>query len=371
MNTNQRLFNELNARKDSNSLRTLRTQENLIDFCSNDYLGLSTNTRLQDRIHWEFHNSNKKTGSGGSRLLSGNYPQLEELEKLLAETHHQETALLFNSGYNANLAFFSTIPKKGDLILYDDLIHACIKDGARLSFAKHQSFRHNDIQDLQRKIEKSSEKNIFVAVESIYSMDGDIAPLVELTNICDASNIHLVIDEAHSTGAFGEHGSGLVSQLQLDDKVFCKIHTFGKAIGAHGAVITGSQILKEYLINFARPFIYTTSLPLHNIISIHEAYKFIAEFDFLQKQLQENIFLFTQTVKHSHSPQNAPIQSILIPGNEKVKSIAKKLQSKGYNVKAVLSPTVKPGTERLRICIHQNNSSDHIKELATTINGLI
>jgi 8-amino-7-oxononanoate synthase len=366
----ERIQVELERRKAESTFRELGKPNRLIDFSSNDYLGLSQNERLIDRVKWRFEKATTKTlGSGGSRLLAGNYTEFEELETVLAEVHGKESALVFNSGYVANLAVFSSIPKKDDLILYDDLIHACIKEGARLSFAKHQSFRHNDLKDLKRKILLAT-GNVFVAVESVYSMDGDFAPLMALVGLCEETGANLIVDEAHSTGIFGKKGAGLVSQLGLDKRVFIKIHTFGKGLGAHGAAIACDSMIKEYLINFSRSFIYTTSIPPHSVITLLEAYKFIEEFDFLQKDLMAKIFLFTQTVLYSSSPNNCPIQSIVIPGNDKVKRIAKKLQDLGYDVKPVLSPTVKIGTERLRICIHNHNSDEDIIGLAKAINEL-
>jgi len=360
----------LDSRELESTYRKLGILNKNVDFSSNDYLGLARNERLNERVKWRFDKTESKSlGSGGSRLLSGNYPELEELEALLAKIHGQEAALVFNSGYVANLAIFSSIPKKSDLILYDDLIHACIKEGARLSYAKHQSFRHNDLVDLKRKI-LLADGNIFVAVESIYSMDGDFAPLLALVVLCEETGANLIVDEAHSTGVFGDNGAGLVSQLGLDSRVFLKTHTFGKGIGVHGAVVVGNRMIKEYLINFSRPFIYTTSLPPHSTLSILESYKFIEEFGFLQNDLNENIFLFSQTVLHSSSPINSPIQSIVIRGNDAVKVAANKLQNLGFDVKPVLSPTVKKGTERLRVCIHSHNSKEEIIALALAINEL-
>lgn len=370
MKITERIQADLERRKADSTFRVLGQTDQLIDFSSNDYLGLARNERLIDRVKWSFEKTpSRSLGSGGSRLLSGNYPEVEELETLLAKVHQQEAALVFNSGYVANLAVFSSIPKKSDLILYDDLIHACIKEGARLSYAKHQSFRHNDLKDLERKI-LLAEGNVFVAVESVYSMDGDFAPLMALVTLCEKTGANLIVDEAHSTGVYGKNGAGLVSQLGLDERVFIKVHTFGKGIGAHGAAILSSQLIKEYLINFSRSFIYTTSIPPHSICTLLEAYKFIEEMDFLQKDLMSNIFLFTQTVLHSSSPNNSPIQSVIIPGNKQVKEAAEKLQNLGYDVKPVLSPTVKKGTERLRICIHNHNTAEEIVGLAQAINAL-
>ena len=153
--------------------------------------------------------------------------------------------------------------------------------------------------------------------------------------------------------------------------VFLKIHTFGKGIGAHGAAVLGDQLVKDYLINFSRQFIYTTSLPLHSIVVLQEAYRFLGEFDFLQKQLFENVKLFNKTCRYVKSPHNSPVQSVIVPGNDKVKDVAEGLRNRGFDVKAVLSPTVKKGTERLRVCIHQHNTKEQIESLANAINAIM
>jgi len=196
------LNKKLNERKDSSSFRQLRLPEDKIDFCSNDYLGIVKNHKLHPA-----NGSRLSTGSTGSRLLSGNYELIEEVEKQIATFHQSETALLFNSGYDANIGLLSSVPQKGDTILYDHLCHASIRDGIRLSFANAFSFAHNDINDLQKKIEHAT-GTIFIVTESVFSMDGDLCPLEELVNISQKNNAHLIIDEAHATGVTGEKGAG-------------------------------------------------------------------------------------------------------------------------------------------------------------------
>ena len=232
----------LTKRKSEDAFRSLSPSEVKIDFCSNDYLGFA---RKQ-------HTILAAIGSTGSRLISGHQAIYEEVEKQIASFHGMETALIFNSGYDANLSFFSTIPQKADTVVYDQLCHASIRDGLRLGIARNFSFNHNDVDDLKQKIEQAS-GNVFVVVESVYSMDGDKSPLSQIDDICRTNDAYLVVDEAHATGVFGPKGGGLCQEENV--KPFAKIHTFGKAIGCHGAAILGSKTLKDYLINLKLIFI--------------------------------------------------------------------------------------------------------------------
>ena len=193
---------------------------------------------------------------------------------MLADFHKAESGLIFNSGYDANLGLFSCIAKKEDTLICDELIHASIIDGCRLSYANRFRFAHNDVEDLEDKLRRSK-GNIFVAVESVYSMDGDMAPLKEIAAVCKKYNASLIVDEAHATGLFGDQGRGLVSQHGLEQEVFARVHTFGKALGCHGAVILGSETLRNYLVNFARSFIFTTALPVHSLIAVKCAYEML------------------------------------------------------------------------------------------------
>ena len=246
------LEKKLRERQQANALRVLRLNDDKIDFCSNDYLGIVKNKLIEDSII----NKNLSHGSTGSRLLSGNYKLIEETEKIIADFHDAEEGLIFNSGYDANIGLLSSVPQKGDVIIYDQLSHASIRDGIRLSFADSFSFLHNDVDDLEKKLSAAAkpQQNIFVVTESVFSMDGDMAPLKEISKLCEKYNAALIVDEAHATGVVGEKGEGLVQHLDLQQKCFARLHTFGKACGCHGAVILGSTQLKKYLINFARTF---------------------------------------------------------------------------------------------------------------------
>lgn len=362
------LSQRLADRKHKGLLRMLPAENNLVDFTSNDYLGLARSDELYDRIRPTLSAGGSKNGSTGSRLLSGNSSQAEELEEKLAGIFQSPSALIFNSGYSANVAVLSSIPQKGDTILYDDLAHASIKDGARLSLAKKYSFRHNDLEDLDRKIKKS-EGRIFVVVESIYSMDGDECPLAELVNLSTKRGFSIVLDEAHSTGVRGPRGAGISVEKALHDKIDIRIYTFGKAMGACGACVAGSHQLRDYLVNFSRPFIYTTAPSPHTLTVIGCAFDFLAANMGLQQNLERKIahFLKLGSALPNRTPSSSAIQTFLIPGNENARAAAARLQKKGFDVRPILSPTVREGTERLRLCLHAFNSDSEITSLTEAL----
>jgi 8-amino-7-oxononanoate synthase len=352
------LVKKLQQRKEQNAFRKLKLPEGKIDFCSNDYLGIVHNNLLNKKIEYDL-----KTGSTGSRLLAGNYALIEETEKQIAAFHKAEAALIFNSGYDANLGLLSAIPQKGDTILYDQLSHASIRDGIRLSFAQNFSFAHNDMDELEKKL-KTSSGNIFIVTESVFSMDGDFCPLEELVSLSKKYNAHLIIDEAHAIGVVGKQGEGLCQHKNLQHEIFCRIYTFGKACGCHGAAVTGSQQLKDFLINFARSFIYTTSLPEHAVAAIKAGYN---TFPFLNEErnhLHELIKYFQQAdIRFEKLRSSTSVQIVIIPGNEEVKKIAFQLQKSGFDIRPILYPTVPAGKERLRIVMHAFNTMNEAEQL--------
>ncbi len=365
------LADALQRRKEVNAYRKLTTKNGLVDFCSNDYLGFSKQSEFLIDVNGA-NSPDKESviGSTGSRLITGNSERAEQLEARLAQFHYAPSGLLFNSGYAANLGVFSSVPQKGDTVLYDELIHASIRDGIRLSHANAWSFAHNDLQQLTEKLERAK-GNVFVAVEAIYSMDGDAAPLQALSSLCKQYHAHLIVDEAHATGIFGEKGEGLCVELGVEDDVFARIHTFGKALGCHGAVVLGEETLRNYLINFSRPFIYTTALPAHSLYAIEIAYNVLEiKFDSVLK-IRSLINLFKDNVDEGNSlnfiPSSSAIQCIKISGNDRVKMVAEHLQKSGYDVRPILSPTVAEGEERLRICLHAFNTPQQVKELLTVL----
>lgn len=359
------LDKKLQKRIDANALRSLIINKNKIDFCSNDYLGIVKNKALEKLI-----SPNLSHGSTGSRLLSGSYPLVEETEKEIAIFHKADAGLIFNSGYDANLGTLGSIPQKSDTIIYDQLSHASLRDGIRLSFAASFSFLHNDLKDLEKKIvaAKNTSQYIFVVTESVFSMDGDFAPLTEIVELCEKYDAALIVDEAHATGVVGQKGEGLVQKWQLQEKCFARIHTFGKACGAHGAIVLGSEKLKQYLVNFARPFIYSTSLPAAAIEAIRVSYETFPAMEKERNHILQLISLFkTADFNYRILQSETPIQIVIIPGNEEVKKKAAILQENNFDIRPILYPTVPKGQERLRIVIHSFNSFEEVEQLLSVL----
>lgn len=355
------LTRRLNERKEQNAYRQLRLPLEKVDFCSNDYLGIVHNRRLTT-------DDRRPAGSTGSRLLAGNYQLIEDIEREIAAFHQAEAGLIFNSGYDANIGLLSCIPQRGNTIIYDFLSHASIRDGIRLSFAQSFPFAHNDLNDLEKKL-KVATGNIFVVTESVFSMDGDKAPLKEMADLCSTYKAHFIVDEAHATGVVGEKGEGLVQELGLQKKCFARVHTFGKAVGCHGAIVLGSEVLKNFLINFARSFIYTTALPESSIAAIQAAYHCFPKMSKERGHLKKLINIFqTTNVPYTILPSDTPIQIVIVPGNDEVKALAQKLQDHNLDVRPILYPTVPKGSERLRIVLHAFNTVEDVQKILRTFN---
>ncbi len=357
------LQEKIDQKKEAGLYRTLITPEGRIDFSSNDYFGFSKHEALSNLTHPVL-----PSGATGSRSISGNSQLAEETEDAIARFHNREAALIFNSGYMANCGLFSCLADRGDTYIADELIHASIIDGMRLSHAQRLRFRHNDTADLERKLHNTPGKK-FIVVESVYSMDGDTAPLAEIIRLCKKYRALLIVDEAHGTGVFGDKGEGLVAALGLENEVYACIHTFGKALGLHGAAVTGSLILKQYLINHARAFIYTTALPPYTYRQIQEAYRLIQTAD--RKDLHARIAFFRNCTT-SLNPwrfldSHTPIQGILPADIRQTRELAEHLLQQGFFVKAIVPPSVPAGKERIRICLHSFNSNEEIGALFQAI----
>ncbi len=371
------LSEKLEIRKQNNALRQLPTNNNLIDFSSNDYLGFAKSESIFDQTHQLLLDRKIKiNGATGSRLISGNHDLYQETEAYIAQFHQSESALIFNSGYDANIGFFSCVPQRQDIILYDELCHASIRDGIAMSNAKAYKFDHNDFEDLEKLIQKSTNNQqpitIYIVTESVFSMDGDSPNFNELLPLSEKYNCYLVVDEAHALGVFGEKGYGILQSLNLHNRVFASIITFGKGLGCHGAAVLGNNDLKQYLVNFARSFIYTTGLSPHSVATILIAYQQLTSDSKAIEKLRENITFFNQNkqllgLKPLFVRSKSAIQCAIIPGNEKVKTIANQFQEKGFDVKAILSPTVPEGQERLRICLHSYNTEREISEVLSLL----
>lgn len=381
MNFPKSLQDKLNTRINQSALRSLPLPIEGVDFSSNDYLGFAKNEEIFEATHnYLIANNIKINGASGSRLISGNHNLYPVTEKYIAEFHQSEAALIFNSGYDANLGFFSAVPQRNDIILFDELCHASIRDGIQMSYAKSYKFQHNDFEDLEKKIIKlqiqnGKQETIYIVTESVFSMDGDTPNIEKLVQLSEKYKTLLVVDEAHALGVFGEKGEGVIQSQQFQNKVFARIMTFGKGLGCHGAAILGSVDLVSYLLNFARSFIYTTGLSPHAVATIHLAYKELQQTNEIKK-LKENINFFNQQIqllglKPLFVYSKSAIHSAIIPGNEKVKKVAKELQKKGFEVKPILAPTVPEGQERLRFCLHSYTTEKEIEDVLFELRKLV
>lgn len=354
----QKLIDKITKREMEGTMRSLSCFSKKIDFFSNDYLGFAKE---------QFIEKGALHGATGSRLISGTTEEMLRIEDELAHLFSAESGLMFNSGYDANLGFFSAVPQRGDTILYDALIHASVRDGVRLSFARSESFKHNDVVDLERKI-RSASGAVYVAIEGLYSMDGDMAFLGPISDLCKKYGAYLVVDEAHSAGVFGENGKGVVAALGMEEKVFARLITFGKAYGSHGALFLGSSDLKRYLLNFSRSFIYTTALPE---VVFHENVERVKSHLVREKQeeLHVRIAFFRDQCEGISflSEVNSPIQSVLFGDVKATREVSDILLQEGFAVKPIFSPTVAEGTERIRISLHSFNRFEEIERLATCL----
>ncbi|QQR98051.1 MAG: pyridoxal phosphate-dependent aminotransferase family protein [Sphingobacteriales bacterium] len=372
MNIDDRLKDFLSKRVAENIFRSLQKNDDLIDFTSNDYLGLAKSAWIKQQISFAINSTYKfhKIGATGSRLLEGNCTLYDELEKNIAKHHHAETSLIFNSGYNANVGLVSTVANKNDVIFYDEYVHASIHQGIKLSGANAIAFKHNDVDDLEHKIQEHHDTKIkFIITESLFSMDGDIAELNKISNISKMYNCNLIVDEAHATGIFGEKGSGLCNYFGIEQDCFARVYTYGKALGTHGAAILGSSTLKNYLINFSKPFIYSTALNIYDLLSIQYAYEYISEFHAPKNKLFDNIQYFNNLMCDATLYSESPIFSYIVPSSDACKLLSIKLREHGVNAKAIVYPTVPKGKERIRIIMHSYNSKSEIEKLAKILNA--
>ncbi|MEZ2413482.1 aminotransferase class I/II-fold pyridoxal phosphate-dependent enzyme [Muriicola sp. E247] len=375
-----KLRQKLEQRKKEDTFRELLPGSNLVDFVSNDYLGLARDKSIF-KAATDLLESREfiRNGSTGSRLLSGNNQLFEETENLLAAYYGEEAALIFNSGYDANLGLFSSVPQRGDLILYDEYIHASMRDGIRMGLARSVKFKHNDLKHLRAQL-GNLRKNIsqhaqcYLVTEAVFSMDGDHPDLEALLTLCREFHCQLILDEAHAIRGIDKTPTDLENIEHATQGIFARLVTFGKAAGVQGSAILGSRELKTYLLNFARSFIYTTALPPLTIASILHTYQYFESKEFMERKskLQSNIELFHREIeklrlKELFIPSSSAIHSCIIPGNKRVKRVAQTLGKKGYDVRPILAPTVPEGKERIRICLHSFNTEEEIKEVLSIL----
>lgn len=402
-----------------------------IDFSSNDYLGFARCREQNRRVgcaYNKFMTSNNNIsllGATGSRLLSGDSNLARSLEAKLAHIHNRQAALLFNSGYDANLSALSSLPYRDDgqdAIIMDELVHNSLVMGVRMSRLQKDrvfSFRHNDVDDLRRVLDnviKSSAviPTVLIVIESVYSMDGDIAPMKEILDLAESKGAVVIVDEAHGLGVFGhtnvddmklesvvagtchmqnsgaertqqslQGGTGALAALNLEHHpaLLCSVHTFGKAAGCHGAVVAGSNTLISYLVNYARPFVYSTALPPHSLVSIQQSYESMMSGEgerrrklvfhlvrLFRREMERGLSSFGKDCQFKLLPSPSPIQAVIVPGNENCISICKDLREiHRFDVYPIRSPTVSKGKERIRIILHAHNEEDEVQQLVTAL----
>ncbi len=371
MNIHERIRKSIQKRKTEGLYRELISEKKGIDFYSNDYLGYS---RLIPEIK-RSKNFYVSAGSTGSRLISGNYSEIIRLEKRIADFHQAEESLFFSSGYMANFALLSTLPSRHDLILFDEYCHASLLDGVHFSRARHFSFKHNRVDMLFRLLQKhhSGFENIFVVTESLFSMDGDYCPLKEILDCLNVfSNVYLILDEAHALGTSDAFPLGLSSCIEKKEKIVARIYTYGKALGCAGASVCTSADVKEYLINFSRPFIYTTAPPPELVMSVNLGYDLLSE----KKNIHElmnaiNFFKFEFRGLERVRVQEGPIQVLIFENNESMaRTLNNQFSENQILCKYIKYPTVPRGMDRFRITLHSYNSEEEIKKIKKCIGAI-
>ncbi|AJD45506.1 8-amino-7-oxononanoate synthase (plasmid) [Rhizobium gallicum bv. gallicum R602sp] len=338
-----------------------------IDFTSNDYLGLAQSERLKNAIA-EAIGRGVAVGAGGSRLLRGNHPEHEALEEQAATYFGTERVVYFGSGYAANFAVFSTLPQREDIIIHDALIHASAHEGIAASKARAMSVAHNDVGAFDEAIKRwrrsGGTGRAWIAVESLYSMDGDRAPLAQLASIANAHDAFLVVDEAHATGVFGPGGRGFSAGLEVQDNLIV-LHTCGKALGVAGALLSASAVICDYLVNRARGFIYSTAPSPLMAAAVGEALRVLGDEPQRRAELDKlrafaNSALAAATGAKGSGSQILPV---MIGDNARAVAIAAHMRDQGFDIRAIRPPTVPEGTARLRIAITLNVNSSMISSM--------
>ncbi|PRH86791.1 8-amino-7-oxononanoate synthase [Labrys okinawensis] len=338
-----------------------------VDFTSNDYLGLASSSRLREAVVSAVDRG-VPAGAGGSRLLRGNHPEHEALEVEAAGFFGSERMLYFNGGYAANLAALSTLPQRGDLIVHDALIHASAHAGIAAGRARAVAVPHNDVAAVEQAIRAwragGGSGHPWIVVESLYSMDGDIAPLAELMALADAHDGFLYVDEAHATGVHGLGGRGFAAALEGRDNVVV-LHTCGKALGSSGALIGASAVLCDVLVNHAAPFIYATAPSPFQAALVREALRALAD-EPERRERELALIAFANRLLAERlgiAGSGSQILPVVIGDNERCLAIAERMQAAGFDIRAIRPPTVPAGTARLRISITANVDEEVIAQM--------
>ena len=354
----------LSEREKAGLLRRLETAPGGIDFCSNDYLGLARDRRLRRKIAALAADSAAPQGATGSRLISGNHPEIEALEARLAEFYSSEAALVFSSGFAANLGLLASLGGVVQTLVCDRLLHASAIDGGRLSGAERVIFAHNDMRDLKARLgELPSGETAAILVETVYSMDGDFAPLEEIAVLAEEHDAAVVVDEAHANGVLGPGGRGGVVAAGLQDRVLARLVTFGKTLGLQGGAVLCSRDLRDYLANFARSFVFSTGVSPLWSAGVQAACELLEELSAEREQLQDNVAYFRERAAESAQPWlpgGSWIQCLRVPGVRRVVRVGGILRSRGLAALPIRAPTVSEGEERIRVCLHAYNTREEI-----------
>ncbi len=369
------LYRERISRKGSAGSGRLRLQsgsQSLINFGSNDYLGLAN--AKADSQHPSLNES--ISGSGASPLVTGYSPLHEQLERTLADLEGTEAALVFPTGYAANLAVMSSLPEAGDLILSDALNHASIIDGCRLSRAERFIYPHLDIAAIRSllQLHRHRYRRAFLVTETLFSMDGDFAPLHDIVELAHEFDVYTIVDEAHATGVFGEHGGGLCEAFGVQEDVDIHVGTLSKAIGSLGGFVAGEETLIRYLVNVARPFIFSTAMPDAVARTAIENLDRIRDETELRSTLNERIEQFADGLKWKGfraavSKLKSPIVPLVLGKSEAALACATALRTAGYFVPAIRPPTVPVNSARLRISVSAGHTAEEIDGLVQTLNA--
>jgi 8-amino-7-oxononanoate synthase len=342
-----------------------------IDLASNDYLGLAESAELRQAAADALARG-VPVGSGGSRLLRGNHPEHEALEREAAAFFGAESALYFGGGYVANFAIFSTLPQRGDLVVHDELIHASVHDGVRLGRAESVGARHNDADAFDAAIVKwrraGGKGRPWLSVESLYSMDGDNPNLAELLAVADRHEAMVVIDEAHATGVLGPQGRGVAAPFQGRDNVIT-LHTCGKALGTSGGFILAPKIIRDFLINRARPFIYATA-PSPLTAAVTRAALELSHTNSVRRERLAHLVKFAGNELRRRcniEPSGSQIIPVIVGADQVAVELAASLQRRGFDIRAIRPPTVPEGTARLRIALTLHVNETIVADLFTAL----
>lgn len=355
---------------DSPQAETIQTNNNkYLSFCSNDYLGLANHPDLI--ITMQLAAGEAGVGSGASNLITGHHRYHDMLEKRLAAFVQMPAALLFSTGYMANIGVLGALAGRGDAIFADKLNHACLNDGSYYSLADFHRFAHNDVVALEKLLKASEAKRKIVAVDAVFSMDGDIAPLKDYLALCDQYDAYLYIDDAHGFGVLGEHGQGTLNHLQLASPRITMMATLGKAAGVAGAFVAGEQVVIDYLIQTAKSYVYSTPAPPALSATLSKSVQLIEQGDELRIHLKQLIKTLKTQLKLSKwqlMPSETAVQPLLIGSNHDALTLSEYLQAKGILVPAIRPPTVPKNTARLRISLSAAHRETDVIQLAQVIN---